>query len=149
MPNVIETIKRIALSAVENTKPAEVMFGEVVSASPVKILVEQKLLLEEPFLILTKAVLDHWVDITVDHYTESDPLISDDDVLDTKHTHPNTAVGEFDPTHWHRYLGRKKIKIHNGLLEGEKVILIRLQGGQRYVVLDRINDHTVEGEWIG
>ena len=30
------------------------------------------------------------------------------------------------------------ITIHNGLVVGDKVILIRQQGGQKFVVLDRI-----------
>ena len=127
------------------------MFGTVESISPLRINIEQKLVLDEKVLILTKAVVDHWVDIEVDHYTVND------DFLDTTHHHlypaspPNSATTNdlsFDPTHKHEYQGRKKIMIYNGLLVGEKVILIRLQGGQRYVVLDRINDHTVTGEWV-
>lgn len=34
--------------------------------------------------------------------------------------------------------GRKEITLHNALAAGEKVILLRQQGGQKYVVLDRI-----------
>ena len=118
------------------------MFGTVDSISPLKIQVEQRLTLTEEDLILTKAVVDHWVDIEVSHFTV------EDDFLDTTHGHPNAGPASFDSTHKHGYQGRKKIKIYNGLLPGEKVILIRLQGGQRYIVLDRINDHTVEGEWV-
>lgn len=122
------------------------MFGTVTSTSPLEIQIDQKLTLTQDYLILTKAVLDHEVDIEVNHFTEQSALVGYGP-WDTKHSHPNAGTGEINPNHRHQYLGRKKIKIFNGLQVGEKVILIRLQGGQRYVVLDRINDHTVTGEW--
>lgn len=122
------------------------MFGTVTSTSPLEIQIDQKLTLTQDYLILTKAVLDHEVDIEVNHFTEQSALVGYG-AWDTKHSHPGAGIGEINPNHRHQYLGRKKIKIFNGLQVGEKVILIRLQGGQRYVVLDRINDHTVTGEW--
>ena len=39
--------------------------------------------------------------------------------------------------HKHRYQGRKKWRVHNALKTGEKVILLRCDGGQKYIVLDR------------
>lgn len=122
------------------------MFGTVTSTSPLEIQIDQKLSLTQDYLILTKAVLDYEVDIEVNHFTEQSALVGYGP-WDTKHSHPDAGIGEINPNHRHQYLGRKKIKIFNGLQVGEKVILIRLQGGQRYVVLDRINDHTVTGEW--
>ena len=123
------------------------MFGTVESNPPIKIIVDQKLVLTEEYLILTKAVTDHYVDIEVNHYTQSDPLVGTSP-WNTTHSHPDAGSAEIPTTHRHEYKGRKKIMIYNGLLPGEKVILIRLQGGQRYVVLDRINNHTVKGEWV-
>ena len=123
------------------------MFGTVDSISPLKIQIEQRLTLTEKDLILTRNVLDHWVDTESNHFTMDSPLVGYSP-WDTSHVHPpSTAIGTLNMNHRHQYQGRKKIMIYNGLLPGEKVILIRLQGGQRYVVLDRINDHTVEGEW--
>ena len=122
------------------------MFGTVTSISPLEIQIDQRLTLTQDYLILTKAVLDHEVDIEVNHFTEQSALVGYGP-WDTKHSHPDAGIGELNPNHRHQYLGRKKIKIFNGLQVGEKVILIRLQGGQKYVVLDRINNHTVKGEW--
>lgn len=34
--------------------------------------------------------------------------------------------------------GEKEVTVHNGLANGEKVILFRKQGGQKYIVWDRI-----------
>lgn len=33
---------------------------------------------------------------------------------------------------------KQKMTIHNALLVGDKVILLRVQGGQKYVVMDRV-----------
>ena len=89
--------------------------------------------LTESFFILTRAVVDHYVDITVSHVTE------------------NRAGGGGDAefaSHNHDYAGRKKILVHNGLQVGEKVILLQQAGGQQYIVLDRATDHIAGGQWL-
>jgi hypothetical protein len=50
-------------------------------------------------------------------------------------------------SHLHNIAGRKKIRVYNGLHKGEKVVLLRMRGGQKYLVLDRITPHIVGGEW--
>ncbi len=41
-------------------------------------------------------------------------------------------------SHDHNITGKKSLTIHNALKNGDKVILIRQHGGQKYVVLDKI-----------
>lgn len=87
MPDAVElmkTIKRAALDAVDASKPVQVCFGKVTSVSPLKILVEQKLLLGDKQLIITESA--------------------------TK----------------------------SGLVVGDKVVLLRQQGGQKYIVMGKI-----------
>lgn len=55
----IETMKRAALEAHEASRPVNVCFGEVISVSPLKIKVEQKLLLGEKQLVMTRNVTDY------------------------------------------------------------------------------------------
>lgn len=149
--SLLNLIKQASSSVIESEKPAAICFGTVISVSPLKIRVEQKLTLGENQLILTKAVTNHWVDVEVSHYTVNDAF------MDGKHKHEiydtftgggSCDTGDLDTTHKHAYKGRKKIMIYNGLLAGEKVLLLRVQGGQQYVVLDRVCDHTTVGEWI-
>lgn len=113
---LVREIKRAAVGAVEAGKPCGVFFGTVKSASPLEILVEQKLTLTAGQLILTRAVTDFDTEITVEWETQTAQL----------HTHP--------------IKGRKKIKVHNALEVGERVALIRLAGGQKYLVADRVGD---------
>lgn len=136
MPDAVEltkAIKRAAVEAVNASKPVEVCFGKVTSASPLKILVEQKMTLGEAQLVLCRNVTEYTVEMTVDHYTENE----------TAHTHAvqdtYTGGGSSSPTkHLHAYRGRKKFTVHNGLVVGDEVLLIRQQGGQKYIVVDRI-----------
>lgn len=118
MSELFEKIKKIGADGVFATDLAAVMYGTVTSVTPLEIRVEQKITLKKEQLTLTWAVVDHEVDITVNHYTESG------------------ACGVGGP-HTHQVLGRKTIIIHNNLRLGEKVVLMRKQGGQQFVVLDR------------
>lgn len=128
-----KAIKRAALDAMSASKPVEVCFGKVTSASPLKILVEQKMTLGKAQLVLSQNVTEFTVEMTVNHYTENE----------TAHTHAvqdtYTGGGSSSPTsHRHAYTGRKKFTVHNGLVVGDEVILLRQQGGQKYIVWDRI-----------
>lgn len=162
MPDAVEfvkTLKQTAVDAVEAEKPVNVCFGEVVSISPLKINVEQKLVLGEAQLILTRNVTDYETKVTVDWTTENA-------TLNTNHTHTgdidvnvdislepedneleviSNATGsitidnaDMNLSHNHVISGKKNITIHNGLTIGDEVILIRQQKGQKYIVIDRI-----------
>lgn len=135
MPSLHELIKGISQKAISEGSPVSVRFGKVVQEEPLKIEVEQKLLLEEEagHLILTHLVKDYEMDISVSHTTEM------------RGGGGGYAAYE---SHDHAYSGRKKIKIHNGLKLDEKVILLQMQGGQQFIVLDRLNDPKVEGQWL-
>ncbi len=122
-PDLLSLIKQAGAEAMEASKPVKIMFGEVKSVNPLMIMVEQKLPLTEDFLILTYAVKDHWRDMTVDHLTE------------------NASGGSGDSayaSHNHAYKGRKKFLIHNDLVVGEHVLLLSMQGGQKFIVVDRV-----------
>lgn len=132
--NLFETIQKTVKQAIEASRPADYILGRVESVSPLSIRLNARDLVTENFLILTDAVRDYSVDISVSHQTE------------------NRAGGSGDPSfasHNHDYKGRKKITVHNGLAVGEIVIMIRQAGGQQYCVLSRVHDHTnLSGQWI-
>ncbi len=119
LPDAVELVKllkKTAVDATDATKPANVCFGVVESANPLRIKVEQKMTLGDAQLVLCRNVTDYSVSVTTSGQTE--------------------RSGE--PSHAHSISGRKEITLHNALAAGEKVILLRQQGGQKYVVLDRI-----------
>lgn len=133
--DLINVMKQSAVDAVRATKPTAVVLGTVVGVEPLKINVEQRLTLTENQLILTRNVTDFEVEITVEHETE-------DASFNTSHNHDHTQgptlPASFDSTHRHEYKGRKKFTVHNALKTGDEVLMIQEQGGQRYIVLDRV-----------
>lgn len=158
MSNINEIIKMVALDAMESSRPVNVAFGKVVSISPLKIQVDQKLTLDESFLVLTRNVTDYSVEMAVGHTTEKSS-----DKINTKHSHgyggsvepvatcegkethghiytstTEQAGAEIDMSHSHGYSGQKSFSVQNGLKSGETVLMLRMQGGQKYVVLDRL-----------
>ena len=52
-------------------------------------------------------------------------------------TPPNVSTLPVSPSHVHA-MGKIQVTVHNGLVVGDEVILIRQQGGQKYIVVDRI-----------
>lgn len=158
-------IKRLALDAVEAGKPADILFGKVISTEPLRVRTDQKLILEEPCLILSRCVTEYEADISVSESTSESVGFDlthrhgyggetrlSENVLVEPHSHGysgNTDTWGFViPKHSHVVSGRKKVIFHLGLKEGENVILLRLAGGQRFLVLDRAEMPEAEGEWI-
>ena len=143
MPNPVEVVKRAAVEAVEAGKPVNILFGTVLSASPLKIQVDQKSIYTEKMLVLTRNVTDYEVDMTVSHQTV---VISHGHPVTDTYTGGGTAE---EINHNHPIKGRKKYKVHNALVVGDKVLLGRIQGGKKFVVLDRIKPiPELKGEWL-
>ena len=132
MPELLTTLKRAALDAVENAKPCAMAYGQVVSAEPLSIKVDQRMTLTAGFLILTNAVKDHEVEVELQWETNRDAQ------LETRHSHPMVSEGSFDSAHAHGLTGKKKLLVKNGLKAGERVLLLRVENGQRYIVWYRI-----------
>lgn len=63
---LLKTIKKTAMDAVKAGKPADILFGTVTSASPLRISVEQQFELSEGQIILTENVTDYSVNMDVD-----------------------------------------------------------------------------------
>lgn len=132
--NLLPAIQQAVKQSVEAARPSDYILGTVETVSPLSIRLNSRDLVTEDFLILTDAVRNYNVDITVSHQTE------------------NRAGGSGDPSfasHNHDYKGRKRITVHNGLAVGEIVVMLRQGGGQQYCVLSRVHDHAnVTGQWL-
>lgn len=144
MANVVELVKKAAVGAVEASKPVNLLFGKVVSDDPLQIEIDQKLTYPAAFLILSRNVTDYEVDVEVAFNTEQE--------LEHIHvfTDSNGITGKTLPTnHAHEVKATKKLKIKNGLKVDDVVVMMRLQGGKRFLVLDRLQPNPdLEGEWI-
>lgn len=107
---MIDTIKQASIGAMGASNPVNILFGEVVSAEELKIKIEQKLILDKDFFIIPKSLTRYEVDLTHNH------IISDSSTSNSLN----------------------KLVIREGLKAGDKVLLLRIQGGQQYVILDKV-----------
>lgn len=121
--DIVILMRKAALEAMNASKPMSVLYGKVISSSPLKINVEQKLTLTSAQLVLTRNVTDYEVEMTVDHLTED----------------RSGGSGEASfASHNHEYKGKKKFKVHNGLVAGDEVIMLQVPGGQKFIVFDKL-----------
>ena len=117
MPDIVGIIKKAALEAFEASKPVNILFGTVTAVSPLRVRVDQKMILGEKNLILTRSVTDYKTDVTVSVQTTGGDMVS----------------------------GRTEITVHGALKNGDIVLLVRLQGGKKFAVIDRISSEN-EGD---
>ena len=134
MAELVQLLKELSKKTNDAQEPFEHRKGTVEFVKPLTVRVDRKLILEEDDLILTHLVRDYDVDISVSHETKDFELV-EGALTDIKN-------------HKHEYKGRKRITVHNGLKVGEDIVLLKVQGGQSYIVLDRYKNPHTEGEWL-
>lgn len=144
--DLVKLIKKAATESVEQSKPTGLTFGKVVSSSPLQIKVDDKIVLSTAQLMLTRNVTTHTINVTMGWVSESTLTDHTHEVTgdtasggDVAHTHGVSITTQ--PTnlaHTHEVKGTKSITINNALTVGESVVLMRMQGGQKYLVIDRV-----------
>lgn len=108
---MLDIIKKAAINAMDASNPVAVQIGSVVSISPLEISLDQRLTLPEAFLIVPESLTRYEIDLSHVHKLSGSP--------DTEKALTDKTV------------------IREGLAVGDAVILLRVQGGQKYVVLDK------------
>lgn len=117
---LLGVMKQAGAGAVEAGNPVSIMFGEVESAEPLKVRVDQRFALTAEFLVIPEALTRLELELRHAHqYTDT--------------SGSGTTVKMTDPE-----LPEEPVVIRRGLETGDKVLLLRMQGGQKYVILDRV-----------
>lgn len=107
---MINIIKKAGIDAVGASNPVNIIFGEVLNVEDFKIKIDQKLILPKEFFIIPESLTRYEIDLSHNHnYTDG----STSNVLN-------------------------KVVIREGLKQGDKVLLLRVQGGQQYIILDKV-----------
>ena len=112
--DLLNSMKKAGMQAVEASKPVNILFGKVISVSPLKINVEQKMTLSKAQLVLTRNVTDYSIKADINFNTET------------------------SNSHSHKITRTKTILVKKSLVVNDEVVLLRMQGGQKYIVLDRV-----------
>jgi len=98
---------------------SDIMYGKVISDSPLKIQTSNQMILSESFLVLGRQVTKHQERIKV--------LSHHDQIQDISGNRPDVS---------------EVIEIDGTLKKDDQVIMIRFNGGQQFFVLERTNDRV-------
>ncbi len=104
-----DVIQQMISQTVRASSPTDISIGTVKKASPLEITINPQMApLRAPVLILTWAVVSHTVDLPTVNIPGTGPV----------------DLGS--------------VKITEALKAGDKVIMLRVQGGQKFVVLSKV-----------
>lgn len=118
------------MGAVQANDPTAAMIGQVMSVDPLKVWIDQKLTLESNQLILTRNVTNFTVEIGHSWATSFN-------LGEHTHTCPDGTTSPAKLTHNHDVVANE-ITLKQALQPGEKVLLIRQEGGQKFFIIDRV-----------
>ena len=133
---LIDVMKRASMDAVDNAQMCDLRYGTVISTSPLKVQVTNLLTIPSSALVVPEHLTDHKVPVTIDWDTEEHTYTHTHSISDTYSG--GGSAGDHTHTHQHNISGKKYMTIHSGLKNGDKVALLRKQGGQSYYILGRI-----------
>lgn len=125
MGDIVKSIQKTSKETTAAMDPVTICFGVVTKEEPLEIMVEQRLPLTKDDLILTRAVSDHEIDLT----------------------RGISPSGSYIERGWEfREVDKWRYKVHNKLEVDDIVILMRMQGGQKYIVIDKewVKDDTIK-----
>lgn len=121
-------VRKAGKQAVEQGAPVNVLIGTVTQINPLVISVDQKFPISAEFLYLTDNVRDYKTKLSFDNpsvkHVVKDYTMQDEEGTNYKITFQDKAIND--------------VTIYNGLKVGERVLLLRVQGGQKFVVLNRV-----------
>lgn len=147
MATLSEAVKLAAKAQGNADKPVEWMFGEVLAVSPLKIWVDDRFEIGEEQVVLMRefvagqyATHTHGINPhthTVQEHTHAVPQQTTGEADGHSHSVPQQATEgtalTSDPTPL-----QTATEVYTGLLAGDKVVLLRNAGGQKFLVLGRV-----------
>ena len=124
--------------------------GEVVQINPLKIKINEQFSLDEDSLLLSATVKETWIDIPI----TTDGVTPEDGIFMHRHhisadTEEANDGGQGAQNHKHHIeidteFALPRIRLWRGLIVGDIVRLLKVQGGQFYFVMER--EETITNE---
>lgn len=116
---LVKAIRQVSNETTEAQGPVNICYGKVLSTSPLSVLVDQKLTLGAAQLVLTRNVTDYEIQLSMERQ---------------EFELEENGLG----SNCHVSADRQWALIHNALAAGEEILLLRQQGGQKYIIIDRV-----------
>ena len=139
--SLLDLIKTTAMAAFQASNPVNIVVGEVIESKPLKIEVHSKLILTDEFLLVAEHLTRHEriVSITYEYAQNFSSSRMGDALKQASSSRKN--IRESEPNPYEKYdMKYAKFIFEDGLKIGDKVVLHRVQGGQKYFVSDRYKE---------
>ncbi|MEG6521144.1 DUF2577 domain-containing protein [Desulfotomaculum sp. 1211_IL3151] len=132
--SLLNLVKQAGVGAVEAGNPMAVMFGTVVKEIPLEINVDQRFTLTEDFFIIPESLkylreCDEKFTVSLKGNFQTGPVVEEES--EERWTGDTRMYGG------EITVIRKKMPL-TPFEVGDKLILLRVQGGQQYIILDRV-----------
>ncbi|MED3799941.1 DUF2577 domain-containing protein [Lysinibacillus capsici] len=139
--SLLDLIKTTAMAAFQASNPVNIVVGEVIESKPLKIEVHSKLILSDEFLLVAEHLTRHEriISLAYEYAQNFSSGRMGDTLKQASSTRKN--IGESAPNPYEKYdMKYAKFIFEDGLKIGDKVVLHRVQGGQKYLVSDRYKE---------
>lgn len=147
----LEIVTNHVLNVLQQEKEDMIFLtGEVTQINPLKIKINEQFSLDEDSLLLSATVKETWIDIP----TTTDGVTPEDGIFMHRHhisadTDEANDGGQGAQNHKHHIeidteFALPKIRLWRGLIVGDIVRLLKVQGGQFYFVMER--EETITNE---
>jgi len=139
--SLLDLIKTTAMAAFQASNPVNILVGEVIESKPLKIEVHAKLVLTDEFLLVAEHLTRHERVVSVRY--EYPEHFSEEQIGDAAKQASSSRknIGDSASNPYENYtMNFAELTVEDGLKVGDKVVLHRVQGGQRYFVSDRYKE---------
>lgn len=117
----LQEIKEIVTNMIGNMKLTDHVYGDVITVNPLSIKIDQKLTIPENAIILTYPVIERKINLQHTH-----------DYIDDNGTVVINKTTETETPDHSEYI------LIPGLQIGDKVIMLRVDNGQKFIVLSKV-----------
>lgn len=134
---LVDTLKKINNASTAAGAPMAIMFGVVTSASPLAVMVENRFTVSGSMLVVPKEFKAGFYDTHKHRLTPDEPETGE---IATKSGEVDEHTHKLKDEYWTNSEDNslKEREYYYGLKAGEKVILLRDAGGQRFLIVGRL-----------
>lgn len=125
MSVLYEAMKRVVDEFDTNKDSTNAYFGTVKTIKPLTIELDNKLTLEESYFVMAKHLTDYKIECE----------LQTEDIQNFFVQHEGKQEVQVQ-----KGLQKGEILLKNALKVGDRLILLRMEGGQQFIVLDRMED---------
>ncbi|QNK89446.1 DUF2577 domain-containing protein [Sporosarcina sp. resist] len=139
--SLVDMMKEAALDVIGTTNPVTWTYGTVVKSKPLEIYVHAKLTLLEEFLDVAESLTRHDRIVSIDYEYPKEWEKNDIGDEPKNAVSSRRDIGSAETVPYEEFkMKYAKLTFEDGLKINDKVILVRMQGGRKFLVADRYKE---------